>query len=95
MEQLCGEESVQVAHYLIMCRSLTYAQKTARALEKRGITAAIVRPPRKLSQEGCSYCVKVSERRFHQAMGVLHEFNLGQGRIYRLYPDGETVEVAV
>lgn len=34
-------------YYLIVCRSLTYAQRTASALERAGITAHIMRSPKK------------------------------------------------
>ena len=33
-------------YYLIVCRSLTYAQRTAAALERTGITARVIRSPR-------------------------------------------------
>ena len=51
-----------MVYYLIVCRSLTYAQRTASALERAGITAHILRSPKMISGEGCSHSVKVSER---------------------------------
>jgi len=84
-----------VVHYLILCRSLTYAQKAARACERRGITAAILRAPRGLAKEGCSYCVKVSERNITLAMAVLQETNARFTRVYMLNQNGETREVRV
>ena len=45
-------------YYLIICRSLTYAQRTAAALGRAGITAHIFRTPRQIAGEGCSHCVK-------------------------------------
>ena len=53
-----------MVYYLIVCRSLTYAQRTASALERAGITAHILRSPKMISGEGCSHSVKVSERNF-------------------------------
>ena len=41
-----------MVYYLIVCRSLTYAQRTAAALERAGITAHIRRSPRAIDQEG-------------------------------------------
>ena len=46
--------------YIFMCRSLTYAQSAARALEKNAISAAVRKAPSGLSISGCSYCVVVS-----------------------------------
>lgn len=47
--------------YLIMCRSLTYAQKAAKLLERNGINVGIRRAPQELSGAGCS-TVSVSEQ---------------------------------
>ena len=52
-----------MVYYLIICRSLTYAQRTAAVLERAGITARILRSPKSIAGEGCSHAVKVSERR--------------------------------
>ena len=38
-----------MVYYLIVCRSLTYAQRTASALERAGITAHILRSPKMIS----------------------------------------------
>ena len=47
-------------YYLIVCRSLTYAQRTAAALERAGISARILRSPKSIAGEGCSHSVKIS-----------------------------------
>ena len=82
-----------MATYLILCRSLTYAQKAARALERSGVTATILRTPKGLSQEGCSYCVRVSERNITIAMAALRETNARFTRVYLCHPSGEIREV--
>ena len=51
-----------MVYYLIVCRSLTYAQRTVSALERTGITAHLLRSPKIIAGEGCGYSVKVSER---------------------------------
>ena len=84
-----------MVYYLITCRSLTYAQKAARALERAGITAVIMRTPKGLSKEGCSYCVKVSERRGTLALSILRESDTRVSRAFLQYPTGETREVSV
>ena len=80
--------------YLIMCRSLTYAQRAEAALERAGISAALSRAPQGLTGNGCGYCLKVNENRFHNALGVLNSRGLPYGRLYRAEPDGRYVEVA-
>ena len=72
---------------IIMCRSLTYAQRASSALERAGITAMVARAPQELTNRGCGYCVKVSPRRFLDATGVPH------GRLFREEPGGRYVEV--
>lgn len=81
-------------HYLIMCRSLTYAQRASSALERAGITAGVSRAPLELTSGGCGYCVRVSERRFHQALRVLETAALPHGRMYHEQPGGGYAEVA-
>lgn len=41
-------------YYLIVCRSLTYAQRTAAALERAGITARILRSPKSVAGRGAA-----------------------------------------
>ena len=80
--------------YLIMGRSLTYAQRAAAALERAGITAPVSRAPQGLTGNGCGYCVRVNENRFSSALNVLSKAGVPHGRLYRAEPDGRYVEVA-
>ena len=41
-----------MVYYLIICRSLTYAQRTAAVLERAGITARILRSPKSIAGDG-------------------------------------------
>ena len=84
-----------MVHYLIMCRSLTYAQKTARIIERAGISALIMRAPKAISQEGCAYCVKISQRRMPHALEALRRGNVNYNRIYIVHQNGECAEVAM
>ncbi len=79
--------------YLIMCRSLTYAQKAARLLERNGIGVGIRRAPQELSGAGCSYTVSVRANKVLAAVDILRKENLLQGRIFELSNDGSFREV--
>lgn len=81
-------------HYLIMCKSLTYAQRAARVLEHSGITVVITKVPQHLAGEGCTYSVRVSERRLTDALSALKSAGLGSNRIFLQNADGEIREVA-
>lgn len=82
-----------MVYYLIVCRSLTYAQRTAATLERAGITAHILRSPRAIDREGCSHSVKVSERNLARALLVLNRAGLQPKRIYLIGGDGGYKEV--
>lgn len=71
-----------MVYYLILCRSLTYAQKTARVLERAGISNHIMRTPKRIAAEGCGYCVKISERRLAGSLVQLKQNNLSPKQIY-------------
>jgi hypothetical protein len=68
--------------YLIMCRSLTYAQRVAYTLERAGIPARILRSPAAISPKGCSYSVRVGERQLSRAMSILAQKKLPYLGIY-------------
>ena len=82
-----------MVYYLIVCRSLTYAQRTASALERSGITAHILRSPKAIDQEGCSHSVKIAERSLPGALRVLARMGLTPKRIYIMSSDGSYKEV--
>ena len=62
--------------YLIMCRSLTYAQRVSNALERAGI------PAREISPTGCSYSVKIAARNLARALTILNGTRLPYLGIY-------------
>ena len=82
-----------MVYYLIICRSLTYAQRTAKVLERVGITAHILRAPRPIAGEGCSHGVKIAQRRLPEALTVLNRAGLSPKRVFLLEPDGSYQEV--
>lgn len=84
-----------MVYYLIICRSLTYAQKTEAALERAGITAHIMRSPRTITGTGCSHAVKISERRLSDALTVLNRVGLSPDRVYIMSADGSYKEVSL
>ncbi|NCC69664.1 MAG: DUF3343 domain-containing protein, partial [Clostridia bacterium] len=69
-----------MVYYLVVCRSMTFAQRTSAALERAGITAQIIRAPKSISGEGCSYAVRLTERDLSQALIVLNRVGLTPNR---------------
>lgn len=78
--------------YLIMCRSLTAAQSSARLLEKSGITASVVKAPQGLSTRGCAYALSLY-RHFDEAVSILAKKKMINGKLYKRNEDGEYQEV--
>ncbi len=58
---------------LLMCRSMTHAQKIIRALRNGGISAEIVRPDIKLTKQSCTNAVRISQGYLPEAMEILQK----------------------
>lgn len=84
-----------MVYYLLICRSLTYAQRSAKALEHAGITAIVSRVPAALSTTGCAYGVKLSAKYISNALVVLKNAGLHPLKIYVQYADGNFNEVNI
>lgn len=79
---------------LILCRSLTYAQRAALALERAGITATVRRAPQELSGAGCAYGMKLKQTDLERARALLDRGTYRIGKTYLLEADGSAREVS-
>lgn len=79
-------------HYLIIARSVTYAQRTQRALARAGVRCQIFRAPRELTELGCAYAVRVAVSDLTAALSALHRESLDPVQIF-LYQRGTYREV--
>ena len=68
--------------YLIMCRSLTHAQRVSNALERAGISTRILRSPAAISPEGCSYSVRIKQSGLARGLTVLNRMGLAYLGVY-------------
>ena len=75
---LCLRKGIAEMHYILLCRSLSSAQKAARILQNEGVFAAIVKAPQYSEQNGCAYGVKIAERNLVRAKELLslHELQI-------------------
>jgi len=78
---------------LILYHSLTQTQKASSELTYEGIKNRIIRAPGKLSKEGCSYCIRISQRDLFRAYEFLQAKNLIPLRIFVTAGDGNFEEV--
>lgn len=84
-----------MVNYLIICRSLTYAQRTAQVLDRAGIPGHIMRAPRSISGDGCSHGVRIGERWLTRALEVLNRDGLPPRAVYVQGAEGKYSEAAV
>lgn len=82
-----------MVYYLIICRSLTYAQRSAKVLERAGITSYIIRTPKKIAKEGCGHGVKVSQKNLNSALAALGRADLSPKQLYITFGDNSYREV--
>jgi hypothetical protein len=81
-----------VDHYLIIARSVTYAQRMQRVLARAGIRCQIFRAPRELTELGCAYAVRVAVSDLTAALTTIHRESLDPVQIF-LYQRGIYQEV--
>lgn len=81
-------------YYLLLCRSLTYAQRAEKLLGRKGLSAAIIKAPKEAAVNGCSYCVRIPERHKARALAILEGGDLMPQRVYE-QSDGIITEVSV
>ena len=79
--------------YLLLCRSLTYAQRAAKSLGGIGISAVIARLPQSISVDGCGYCIKINEKNLTNSLIALKNSGLSPSRVFAIYDDGSYKEV--
>ncbi|MBQ3010967.1 MAG: DUF3343 domain-containing protein [Oscillospiraceae bacterium] len=82
-------------YHLIMCRSLTYAQRASYTLERGGVSVHLVKVPQSVSQTGCSYGVRIPSKHLHNGIKLLNRRNVPYGKIFRYLSDGTLEEVAL
>ena len=68
-------------HYLIMCRSVTAAQRAVRLLERSLIHAAVTKAPSHLTRSGCTYAVRLRGKP-EEAVRLLRKNDIIFGKIY-------------
>lgn len=78
--------------WLITFRSVTLAQRGERLLRSHNIPCAMQRTPKKLTERGCGYCLRLRGTDAPRAVELLQGEKLPFERIYALGEDGSTEE---
>ena len=79
-------------NWLITFRSVTFAQKGERVLQKAGIDCTLQRTPKELSKQGCGYCLRLRAKDVMNAVELLRENQVSYGKTYVLKGDGRPEE---
>ena len=77
-----------MTQYILMCRSMTTAQKAVNTLLRAGIFAAMSKAPQSANPEGCTYGAKIGERNLQAARSVLADAGVPVGKILELTRNG-------
>ncbi len=80
--------------YYLTCRSLTYAQRTSKALDAARISNKVTRTIKGMSTEGCGYAVVVREGTLLKALDHLRGENLMPKKVFSVLDGGHIEEVA-
>ena len=83
-----------MTQYLIMCPSLTNAQRSQKLLERAGISAALIKAPLGLNTMGCGYSLSLYKS-FGEAISLLRKSNMLKGKIFVRHDNGEYAEVKI
>ena len=71
-------------YFYITFRSITYAQRGERSLQRAGIPCALQRTPKVLQERGCSYCLRVRGGDVLSARDALERDNAAYVKIYEM-----------
>lgn len=78
--------------YYFTFRSMTGAQKAMLALRDHGIPSVFLRAPKRISDLGCGYAVKLPAEDGRSAAAVLRREDISYERWVRVFPDGSVEE---
>ena len=81
--------------YYITFRSVTYAQRGERILQKEGIRCVLLRTPRWMEQQGCGYCLRLWTDEVKSALPLLQREQIPYRKVYIQGRDGQLEERTV
>ena len=81
--------------YYITFRSVTYAQRGERVLQKEGIRCILLRTPRWMEEQGCGYCLRLWTESVKPMLRLLQNHQISYRKVYVQGRDGQLEEVTV
>jgi len=81
--------------YYITFRSVTFAQRAEKMLQKKNIRAGIMRTPRWMEEQGCGYALKIWVKDIAAVVRLLRENQIQLRRVYQYRGEGDLEEITV
>lgn len=81
--------------YLITFRSVTYAQRGERLLNRWGERCSLKRTPRWMEEQGCGYSLRLQTDNIEQAVTLLRGEQLPMRKVYLRREDGSLEEITL
>lgn len=79
--------------YLITFRSVTFAQRGERVLNRAGERCRLQRTPRWMEEQGCGYSLRLHTGNIGRAVGLLRAEQLPLRKVYLQREDGGLEEI--
>ncbi len=79
--------------YFITFRSVTYAQRGERLMNRAGLRCSVQRTPRWMEEQGCGYSLRVQTDEIARALGILRQEQLPMRKVYLRLEDGGLEEI--
>ena len=77
----------------ITFRSVTFAQRGERVLQKAGIDCVLQRTPKWMEAQGCGYCLRLGMQDAKTGVDLLRRQQVPMKRVYLQLEDGQMQEV--
>ena len=81
--------------YLITFRSVTYAQRGERLLNRAGERCSLKRTPRWMEEQGCGYSLRLQTDNIERAVTLLRGEQLPMRKVYLRREDGSLEEITL
>ena len=85
-------EEMDMKFYYVTFRSVTHAQRGERELQKEGIRCTLLRTPKWMEQQGCSYSLRLWTDNIRPALQAMRKAEVPMRKVYLQGADGQLEE---
>lgn len=70
---------------LVLFKSITYAQRGVKVLERYGISTSLIRKPAQIKANGCGYAALIDCKKLIVAIGLLNDHSIPNSGAWSKY----------